>query len=115
MKSYCSKEDKEHFLKKVKCYDSNNLAPCWSSLTQKFLRTINVNSMWLHATDQDCLKLSPENCGCVIEDDHFKSIGFVGDQTPLKIDDIAQVMDNGDGEDLESDNQYSTSDDSDNE
>lgn len=115
MKSYSAKEDNEHFLKKVKSYGSNNLPPCWSSLTQKILRTIYVNSMWLHATDQDCLKLRPENCGWLLEDDHFKPIGFVGDQTPLKIDDIAQVMDNGDKEELESDNQYSTSDDSDNE
>lgn len=29
----------------------------------KILRTIYVNSMWIHATDQNCIKLRPENCG----------------------------------------------------
>lgn len=113
MENYSAKEDNVHFLKKVKSYDSNNLPSCWSSLTQKILRTIYVNSMWLHATDRDCSKLRPENCW-LLEDDNFKPIGFVGDQTPLKIDDIVQIMDNGHEEELlESDEHYLTSDDSD--
>ena len=72
--------------------------------------------MWLHATDQDCIKLRPENCGWVLDDDVYEPIGFVGDQTPLKIDDIAQTMSNGGEEELlESDVQFSASDDSDDE
>lgn len=34
----------------------------------------------------------------LLGDDHFKAIGFVGDQRPLKIYDIAQIMGYGDEE-----------------
>ncbi|GBP64492.1 hypothetical protein EVAR_49289_1 [Eumeta japonica] len=50
------------------------------------------------------------------DDDVYEAIGFVGDQTPLKVDDITQIMTNGGEEELlDSDVQFSASDDSDNE
>ena len=61
------------------------------------LRTIYVNSMWLHATDSNCIKLCPENCGWFF-DGHLKPKGFDGDQTPLKIDDILQITENANEE-----------------
>ncbi|CAH1111419.1 unnamed protein product [Psylliodes chrysocephalus] len=108
-----AKEDNDTFLKRVKSFDSNIIPPCWSSLMQKILRTIYVNSMWLQATDQLCLKLRPENCGWTLENNYLKPIGFIGDQMPLKIDDIAQMTDNEN--DDESENQPVTSDESDGE
>lgn len=71
-KSYSVKEDNEQFLKKVKSFNSNVIPPCWSSLTQKILRTIYINSMLLHGTDPDCIKLRPENCGWFLEDNVLK-------------------------------------------
>lgn len=35
LKNYSAKEDSEHFLKKIKGFDSNSILPCWISLTQK--------------------------------------------------------------------------------
>ncbi|XP_050563640.1 uncharacterized protein LOC126913014 [Spodoptera frugiperda] len=63
LKNFSAKEDSEKFLKKVKSFDSNTIPPCWESLKQKILRTIFVNSMWLNATDSNCINLRPENYG----------------------------------------------------
>lgn len=76
--------------------------------------------MWLNATDVDCIKLNPEDCGWFM-DGHLKPRWFVGDATPLQIEDIVQkkINDNkenekihsdDDGEDL--DNYVASSDDS---
>ena len=89
MKNYSAKEDNEQFLKKIKGFDSNSIPPCWISLTQKVLRTIFVNSMWLNATDPICIKLEPESCGWYL-DEYLKPRGFIGDHTPLRIDDIVE-------------------------
>ncbi|CAH1099619.1 unnamed protein product [Psylliodes chrysocephalus] len=101
--------------KKKKSFDSNIMPPCWSSLMQKILRTIYVNSMWLHVTDSDCIKLRPENCSCLLENSYLKPIGFVGDQTPLKINnDIVQMTENvNEEESSESEDLNDASDDSD--
>ncbi|KAF2883530.1 hypothetical protein ILUMI_22646 [Ignelater luminosus] len=60
---------------------------------EKLKRTIYVNSMWLNAVQPDCVKLQPENYGWFF-DGYLKPIGFVGDQTPLRIDDIVKIIDN---------------------
>lgn len=90
LKNYSAKEDSEQFLKKIKGFDSNTIPPCWISLIQKILRTIFVNSMWLNATDPVCMKLQPENCGWFL-DKYLKPVGFIGDQTPLRIEDIVET------------------------
>lgn len=100
LKAYSAKEDSENLKKKIKSFDSNIIPPCWSSISQKILRTIYVNSMWQHATEPDCVKLCPENCGWFLDNNYLKPIGFVGDQTPLKIDDILQVTQNQNDEEL---------------
>ena len=61
MKNYGTKEDSKIF--KNQSYHSNAIPPCWISLQQKIVRPIFVNSMWLNATDSECTKLQPENCG----------------------------------------------------
>ena len=112
VRNFSAKEDNEDFLKKIRNFDSNTIPPCWISLKQKILRTIYVNSMWLHATDPHCAKLNPENCGWFL-DGHLKPKGFEGDQTPLKIDDILEMTEkenDDDSSDLEND---TTSGDSD--
>lgn len=90
LKNYSSKEDSEQFLKRIKSFDSNTIPPCWISLQQKILRTIFVNSMWLHAMDPQCVQLQPENCGWFF-DDYLKPTGFIGDQTPLTVQDIVEM------------------------
>lgn len=62
-KQFQIKKNKEDFMKKVKSFDSNMIPPWWTSLKQKNICTIYVNSMWLRATDPDCIKLNSENCG----------------------------------------------------
>ncbi|XP_049318490.1 uncharacterized protein LOC125780337 isoform X2 [Bactrocera dorsalis] len=98
VKSYSSKEDSEKFFKKIKSFDSNTIPPCWISLQQKILRTIFVNSMWLHATDPECVKLQPETCGWFV-DDYLKPTGFIGDQTPLTVQDIAEMTEKENSDD----------------
>lgn len=93
MKNYGAKEDSEQFLNKIKSLDSNCIPPCWISLLQKILRTIYVNCMWLNATDPICAKLNPVNYGWHL-DGFLKPTGFIGDQTPLKIQDIIEMEEN---------------------
>lgn len=114
MKKYGAKEDSEQFLKKIKSFDSNFIPPCWISLLQKILRTIYVNSMWLNATDSTCAKPNPENYGWHF-DDFLKPTGFIGDQTPLKIQDIVEMEANEEesNESDEFESQNDTSDESD--
>ncbi|CAF4798586.1 unnamed protein product [Pieris macdunnoughi] len=45
--------------------------------------------MWLNATDPICVKFEPENCGRFL-DEYLKPVGFIGDHTPLKIEDIVE-------------------------
>lgn len=71
------------------------IPPCWKSLKQKILRTIFVNSMWLNATDPCCVKLRPETCGWYM-DVYLKPIGFLGDPTPLQVNEILHVTDPND-------------------
>lgn len=88
-KDYASVKSDDNFLIKIKSFDSTLIPPCWKSLKQKVLRTIFVNSMCLSATDADCIKLNPEECGWFMEN-HLKPRWFDGDATPLQIDDISQ-------------------------
>lgn len=88
-KAYAAVKSDNQFLRKIKSFDSTLIPPCWKSLKQKNLRTIFVNSMWLNATDADCIKLNPEECGW-FKENHLKPRWFVGDATPLQIDDILQ-------------------------
>lgn len=112
-KNYSAKKDNEQFMKKIKSFDSNMIPPCWESLKQKILRTIYVNSMWLNATDSDCTKLRPENCGWFM-DGYLKPTGFVGDQTPLQVNDILHLTSSGnDDNPSESEYNIATSDESD--
>ncbi|KAJ8721887.1 hypothetical protein PYW08_004289 [Mythimna loreyi] len=114
MKTYAAKEDGENFFKKIKGFDSNSIPPCWISLLQKILRTIFVNSMWLHATDPICMKLQPENCGWFF-DEFLKPVGFIGDHSPLKIQDIVERFETecNDQEDSEAEDLSYMSDDAD--
>ncbi|CAH0687786.1 unnamed protein product [Spodoptera exigua] len=113
MKNYSAKEDSEQFLKKIKGFDSNSIPPCWISLIQKILRTVFINSMWLNATDPICVKLQPENCGWFL-DEYLKPVGFIGDHTPLKIEDIVErtETESDDAEDSEVEDHSYMSDDS---
>lgn len=92
------------------------IPPCWKSLKQKILRTIYVNSMWLNATDPCCAKLQPEACGWYM-DGYLKPIGFLGDPTPLQVDEILQATnkENNDNNPSEFDYNIASSDESDNE
>lgn len=100
----------------IQSFDSITIPPCWISLQQKILRTIFVNSMWLNATDSECTKLQPEKCGWHL-DDYLKPTGFIGDQTPLKIQDIVEMTENDDesNESTEFEDHTFTSDESDTE
>lgn len=60
--------------------------------------------MWLNATDPCCIKLRPEDCGWFM-DGHLKPTWFVGDPTPLQVDDILRVTKN-DNNDNPSDFDY---------
>ncbi|KAH9635594.1 hypothetical protein HF086_012263 [Spodoptera exigua] len=113
MKNYSAKEDSEQFLKKIKGFDSNSIPPCWISLIQKILQTVFINSMWLNATDPICVKLQPENCGWFL-DEYLKPVGFIGDHTPLEIEDIVErtETESDDAEDSEVEDHSYMSDDS---
>lgn len=113
-KNYSTQKDNEVFLKKVKGFDSNAIPPCLNSLNQKVLRTIFVNSMWLNATEPCCAKLKPESCGWYM-DGYLKPTGFLGDPTPLEVQDILLVTNRGDNEEdpAECDYNIATSDESD--
>lgn len=56
--------------------------------------------MWLNVTESDCVKLQPESYGWVF-DGYLNIIGFVGDQTPLRFDNIIKMI-NHEKEDEES-------------
>lgn len=112
LKNYSAKEDSEQFLKKIRCFDSNTIPPCWISLQQKILRTIYINSMWIHATEPNCVKLQPENCGWFL-DVYLKPMGFVGDQTPLKIEDIVHISEKENDDESSEFEDHFTSDESD--
>ncbi|GBP79476.1 hypothetical protein EVAR_59150_1 [Eumeta japonica] len=47
--------------------------------------------MWFHATDPQSVKLQPENCGWYL-DDYLQPTGFIGDQTPLTVQDANQIV-----------------------
>lgn len=70
--------------------------------------------MWLNATDSVCTKLNPENYGWHL-DGFLKPTGFIGDQTPLKIQDIIEmeVNEKDDNETEEFESHNFTSDESD--
>lgn len=74
-----------------------------------------VNSMWLNATDSCYVKLCPENCGWSM-DGYLKPRGFVGNPTPLLVDDILYVTNSHNNDDNPSEFDYNiaTSDKSDN-
>lgn len=46
--------------------------------------------MWLNATDSCCAKLNPEDCGWYMDGGFLKPTEFLGDPTPLQVDDILE-------------------------
>ncbi|CAB3249495.1 unnamed protein product [Arctia plantaginis] len=87
-KMYASKQNNEKFMKRVQGFDSTHIPPCWKSLKQKLLRTIFVNSMWLNATESDCIKFSAENNGWLLLDGFLKPTWFQGDSTPAQVESV---------------------------
>lgn len=61
--------------------------------------------MWLNAIDRFFIKLRPEKCGLYI-DEYLKSIGFLGESTPLIDDNIVQVTDSDNTDDKSYDFDY---------
>lgn len=84
-KMYATTRNNERFMKNIKGFDSTHIPPCWKSFKQKLLRTIFVNSMWQNATD--CIKFSAENCDWIL-DGFLKPTWFVGDLTPMQVQDV---------------------------
>ncbi|CAH0730448.1 unnamed protein product, partial [Brenthis ino] len=76
----------------------------------------NVNTLTVNATDPICVKLEPENCGWFL-DEYLKPVGFIGDHTLLKIEDIVKKSEteSDDEEDSEVEDRSFMSDDSDSE
>ena len=72
--------------KKSNVLDFNNAKFLKKSLKQKMLRTIFVNSMWLNATEPDCIKFSAENNGWLLLDGFLKPTWFLGDSTPTQVE-----------------------------
>ncbi|CAH0730447.1 unnamed protein product, partial [Brenthis ino] len=70
----------------------------------------------VNATDPICVKLEPENCGWFL-DEYLKPVGFIGDHTLLKIEDIVKKSEteSDDEEDSEVEDRSFMSDDSDSE
>lgn len=87
---YSSSNNNERFLKKIKNFDSSQIPPCWVSINQKLLRTIFVSSMWLNATEANCINLNITDCGWT-QDVHVKPIGFVGDLAPYYVEDVVRL------------------------
>lgn len=87
-------KDTEKFIKNVTNFDSKMIPPCWRSLKQKMLRTIFVNSIWTNATDPCCVKLNPEDCGWILIENTLKPIWFIGDPTPMTVEDILSEPNN---------------------
>ncbi|GBP29533.1 hypothetical protein EVAR_93330_1 [Eumeta japonica] len=100
-KMYGSKNTNEKFIKNIKGFDSTHILPCWESLKQKILRTIYVNSMWLNATEPNCIQFSAENNGWLIFDGSLKPTWFLGNATPLEVENIIL----GDSQDDSADNE----------
>ncbi|GBP03222.1 hypothetical protein EVAR_39996_1 [Eumeta japonica] len=98
---YGSKNTNEKFIKNIKGFDSTHILPCWESLKQKILRTIYVNSMWLNATEPNCIQFSAENNGWLIFDGSLKPTWFLGNATPLEVENIIL----GDSQDDSADNE----------
>ena len=46
--------------------------------------------MWLHATDPCCIKQHPKDYSWFM-DGYLKLMGFVGDPSPLQVDDVLQA------------------------
>lgn len=102
-KMYGSKNKNEKFIKNIKGFDSTHILPCWESLKQKILRTIYVNSMWLNATEPNCIQFSAENNGWVILDGSLKPTWFLGNATPLEVENIILDESQDDSADNEED------------
>ena len=110
LKMYVATKSDGNFVRKIKGLNSCQIPPCWRSLKQKLLITIFVNSMWRNATETCCVKLCPEDCGWFF-DDYLKPTWFIGDPTPLQVEDILKVSQNDDSDNannLESDAQSSS-------
>jgi len=90
-KMYATKKKNEKFIKKIKGFDSTHILPCWKSLKQKMLRTIFVNSMWLSATESDCIKFRAENNGWVLLNGFLKPTWFLGNSTPMQVENVFAV------------------------
>ncbi|CAG4953971.1 unnamed protein product [Parnassius apollo] len=105
---YASKQNNEKFMKRMKGFDSTHIPPCWKSLKQKLLRTIFVNSMWLNATEPNCIKFNAENNGWLLLDGVLKPTWFLGDSTPTQVESVLcdstnKSSDNDDDSDISND------------
>ena len=63
---------------------------CFLSDSDSLIALIFVNLMWLNATDIKCVKFQPQNC-CWHFDEYLKPTRFIGNQTPMKIQDIVEI------------------------
>lgn len=61
--------------------------------------------MWLNSTNSICAKLNPENYDWHL-DDFLRPTRFIGDQTPLKIQDIVEIKENQDQEESNESNEF---------
>lgn len=107
--NYQTKKSNEQFIKKMKGFDSTRIPPCWRSLKQKVLRTIYVTSMWQNATESTCTLFDSMECGWKIDGGILKPIGFVGDPSPLRVEDVLKVDIGDENESNEDDVQNSDS------
>lgn len=113
-KNYSATNGTDKFIKKITNFASNMIPPCWESLKQKILRTVFVNSMWTNATNPVCVKLRPESCGWMKTDSTLKPVGFIGEATPLQVDDLLNISSSEYIDDQNEENNYvATSDESD--
>lgn len=108
---YASKQNNEKFMKRIKGFDSTHIPPCWKSLKQKLLRTIFVNSMWLNATEPNCIQFSAENNGWLLLNGLLKPTWFLGDSTPTQVESV--VCDSANKSSNNDDNSNNCSDESD--
>lgn len=89
LKFFASTTDKENFYKGMINFNSNNIPPCWKTLTQKILRTIFVNAMWQNATEPICTLYDPTECGWQVnESSKLEPLWYIGPSAPLKVEEI---------------------------
>lgn len=106
---YAATKTTDFFFKNITTFDSKLIPPCWKSLKEKMLRTIFVNSMWTKATDPCCVNLNPENCGWNLIKGALKPTWFIGDPTPMTVEEILSESNGNNFEDKEVTDESDTS------